>query len=313
METIRLEVHHRSIFLDQRPFIFITEDAQGVEETTTQGVVARIERHVRRRLRGRARDFGRAQLLGALRRYNSPKEGYSQFVVVEPSDVERLESLEGTKRDLALDDTVVRAIQARIPVDHLAIERWARDRDLYVGLSGKSPIAGGKARLTREGLVTDFEPNKLVARSLLDKPEAFRGGILRVLVCDDPFVNAVTGDGAFLVKVTAARDCSRVVTQRVRRSLDYQVRDARRGEVYLKLEYESKMARYDTRIRNVKEDGDILWITKEESCRIDTGAKLVNELGWKSTAIVVDQLPRDDCSLARSTGTPHLTAYYSWT
>ena len=44
METIRLEVHHRSIFLDQRPFIFITEDAQGVEETTTQGVVARIER-----------------------------------------------------------------------------------------------------------------------------------------------------------------------------------------------------------------------------------------------------------------------------
>lgn len=35
-------------------------------------------------------------------------------------------------------------------------------------------------RLTREGLTTDFSPEKLVARSLLDKPEAFRGGTLRV-------------------------------------------------------------------------------------------------------------------------------------
>ena len=183
------------------------------------------------------------------------------------------------------------AIQARIPVDHLSIERWARARKLWIGLSGKNQVLGGKVRLTTKGLRTDFEPNKLVARSLLDKPDAFRGGTLRVLVTDDPFVNRVTGDGAFLVKATANRDCSRVVTQRVRRTLDYEVRDAQRGEVYLELAHDRKVARYDTEILSVREDGDVLWLEKLERCRIDTGAKLVHELGFKGTAIVVHELP----------------------
>ena len=292
METIRLEVRHRgSIFLDERPFIFMTEEGGHVEETTTQGVVDRVQRHVRRRLRGKARDFGLAQILGSLRQFNSPKDGYTQFVVVEQGDVERLQSLKDRRYQYALDASVVRAIQARIPVDHFSIERWARARGLWIGLSGKNQVLGGKVRLTKEGLRTDFEPDKLVARSLLDKPEAFQGGTLRVLVTDDPFVNEVTGDGAFLVKATAERGCSRVVTQRVRRTLDYEVRDARRGEVYLQLAHDHKIARYDTEILSVREDGDVIWIEKRERCRIDTGAKLVHQRGFKGTAIVVNELP----------------------
>ncbi len=291
METIRLEVRHRSVFLDQRPFVFVTEDGGHIEETSTRGVVDMVQRHVRRRMRGKARDFGLAQILASLRHFNSPKEGYTQFVIVEADDVEQLQSLKGRRNDYALDQAVVRAIQARTPVDHFAIERWARARGLWIGLSGKNQILGGKARLTTEGLLTDFEPNKLVARSLLDKPEAFRGGTLRVLVTDDPFVNQVTGDGAFLVRASAARECVREVTQRVRRTLDYEVRDAKRGEVYLELAHERKRARHDTEILSVREDGDVLWIEKRERCRIDTGAKLVHEKGFKGTAIVVQELP----------------------
>ena len=89
----------------------------------------------------------------------------------------------------------MKAIQARLPIDLLAMEKWAKDHGWFVGLSGKNQVLGGKVRLTKEGLRTDFEPEKLVARSLLDKPEAFRGEAIYLLVCDDPFVNQVCGDG----------------------------------------------------------------------------------------------------------------------
>ena len=42
---------------------------------------------------------------------------------------------------------------------------------------------------------------------------------------------------------------------------------------------------------DVREDGDLLHIEKLERARIDTGAKLVHEMGFKATAVVVDQLP----------------------
>ena len=291
MEPIRLEVRQRTLFLDDRPFVFISEDGQQVEKTTTDGVVHRIQRYVNRKMRGHAREHGRAQILGALRAFNSPKEGYTQFVVVDEDHIERLAHLSGQKRDNALDEAVVKAIQAKRPVDLLAMERWARSNGLFIGLSGKNQVLGGKVRLTTEGLTTDFAPEKLVARSLLDKPEAFRGGILRLLVCDDPFVNGVTGDGAFLLKANADRDCERTVTQRIRRSLEYDAHDAPRGQAYYESEFVRKIARHDTEILDVREDGDLVWLEKKEAARIDTGAKLVHELGFKGTAIIVDELP----------------------
>ena len=169
METLRLTVRNRTIMLDQREFVFITEDGLEVEHTNTDGVVKRITRHVNRRTRGAAKAHARAQLLGNLRQYNSPKEGYTQFVVVEQTMVERVNRLDGLKREYALDEALVKATQARIPVDLKAMERWVRDRGAWIGLSGKNQILGGKARITRDGLRTDFEPEKLVARSLLDK------------------------------------------------------------------------------------------------------------------------------------------------
>lgn len=62
MKSIRLEVRHRSLLLDDRDFVFITEDGTEVEKTTTEGVVAHVERFVKRRLRGSARVHGRAQI-----------------------------------------------------------------------------------------------------------------------------------------------------------------------------------------------------------------------------------------------------------
>lgn len=291
MKMLRLEVRKRTILLDERDFVFITEDGVEVERTTTQGVIEHVERWVKRRLRGPARVHGRAQVLQSLRRFNSPKEGYTQFVSVEEAALHRLQGLCGQAKTSALDDLVVRAVQARRPVDLAAIERWVRERGLWIGLSGKNQVLGGKVRLATEGIVSDFEPEKLLARSLLDKPEAFRGPTLRLLVVDDPFVDGVTGDGAFLLRASAARDCERTVTQRVRRCLDYQVTDARRGEPYLRLEFEAKVARYDTEILGVVEDGDLLHITKKERARVDSGAKLVHEAGFKGTAVVVDRLP----------------------
>ena len=291
MKSLRLEVRHRTVLLDARDFVFITEDGSEVEKTDTQGVVSHVERWVKRRLRGPARVHGRAQLLQALRQFNSPKEGLTQFVVVEPTAAKDLVGLSGPARGIAMDEAVVRAIQARHPVDLLALERWVRGHGLFIGLTGKQQALGGKVRLATEGILSDFEPEKLLARSLLDKPQAFRGGTLRLLVVDDPFVDAVTGDGALLLRASAPRECSRIVTQRVRRCLDPEIRSAKRGEVYLRLEFEQKTARYDTEILSVREDGDLLWIEKRESARIDTGAKLVHEQGFKGTAIVVDRLP----------------------
>lgn len=291
MKSIRLEVRHRSLLLDDRDFVFITEDGTEVEKTTTEGVVAHVERFVKRRLRGAARVHGRAQILQSLRQYNSPKEGLTQFVAVEASAANRLVGLDGPARQSMLDEVVVRAVQARLPVDLQAIERWVRDHGLWIGLTGKNQVLGGKVRLATEGIVSDFEPEKLLARSLLDKPEAFQGEALYILVVDDPFVDAVTGDGAFLLRASAPRDCQRIVQQRVRRCLDYEAKDARRGETYLRLEFEDKVARHDTEILSVVEDGDLLHVTKRERARIDTGAKLVHELGFKGTAIVVDELP----------------------
>ncbi len=194
-------------------------------------------------------------------------------------------------RRAALDEAVVRAIQARHPVDLLSVERWVRGHGQWIGLTGKNQVLGGKVRLATEGILSDFQPEKLLARSLLDKPEAFRGETLRLLVVDDPFVDAVTGDGAFLLRASAPRDCSRVVTQRIRRCLDPVIQSAKRGGTYLTTEFEHKVARHDTEILSVREDGDLLWIEKRESARIDTGAKLVHESGFKGTAIVVDRLP----------------------
>lgn len=288
---LRLEVRHRTLLLDERDYVFVTEDGVEVAKTTTEGVVSRVERFVRRRLRGPARVHGRAQILQSLRQFNSPKEGLTQFVAVEATSANRLLGLEGPGREAMLDDVVVRAVQARAPIDLQAIERWTRDRGLYIGLTGKNQVLGGKVRLATEGIVSDFEPEKLLARSLLDKPDAFRGEAIRLLVVDDPFVDAVTGDGAFLLRATAPRACERVVQQRVRRCLDYEAKDARRGETYLRLEFEDKVARYDTEILEVVEDGDLLHLKKRERARIDTGAKLVHESGFKGTAIVVDRLP----------------------
>jgi len=288
---LRLEVRHRTLLLDERDYVFVTEDGVEVEKTTTEGVVSRVERFVKRRLRGPARVHGRAQILQSLRQFNSPKEGLTQFVAVEAASANRLLGLEGPGREAMLDDVMVRAVQARAPVDLQAIERWTRDRGLFIGLTGKNQVLGGKVRLATEGIVSDFEPEKLLARSLLDKPDAFRGEAIRLLVVDDPFVDAVTGDGAFLLRATAPRACERVVQQRVRRCLDYEAKDARRGETYLRLEFEDKVARYDTEILEVVEDGDLLHLTKRERARIDTGAKLVHESGFKGTAIVVDRLP----------------------
>lgn len=291
MEQLRLEVRHRSLMLDKREFIFITQEGRQVERTDTEGVVQRVQRYVNRRLRGHARVHGRAQVLQSLRQFNSPREGYAQFVVVETERVDQLAGLGGSARDRALDQIVVYAIQARLPVDLQAMERWVREQGQWIGLSGKNQVLGGKARLATEGIVSDFEPEKLLARSLLDKPEAFRGPTLRILVVDDPFVDAVTGDGAFLVRAGAYRQCERTVTQRIRRCLTPEIRSAKRGQVYVRLEFEDKVARYDTEILSVVEDGDLLHVTKRESARIDTGAKLVHERGFKGTAIVVDQLP----------------------
>jgi hypothetical protein len=288
---LRLEVRRRTLLLDERDYVFITEDGVEVEKTTTEGVVSRVERFVKRRLRGPARVHGRAQILQSLRQFNSPKEGLTQFVAVEASAASRLVGLDGPARQSMLDDVVVRAVQARLPVDLQAIERWVREHGLWIGLTGKNQVLGGKVRLANEGIVSNFEPEKLLARSLLEKPEAFQGKAIRLLVVDDPFVDAVTGDGAFLLRASAPRDCERVVTQRVRRCLDYQAKDARRGEVFLRLEFEDKVARYDTEILEVVEDGDLLYIKKRERARIDTGAKLVHEAGFKGTAIVLDRLP----------------------
>ncbi len=291
MESLRLEVRRRTLLLDRRQFVFITEDGLEVEKTDTEGVVRHVERWVNRHLRGAARVHGRAQVLQALRQFNCPKEGYTQFVVVEPTAASRLVGLDGPARQSALDDVVVRAVQARHPVDLQAVERWVRNHGLWIGLGGKNQALGGRVRLATAGITSDFEPEKLLARSLLDKPEAFRGGMLKILVVDDPYVDAVTGDGAFLLRASAARGCERTVTQRVRRCLAPEIKDAKRGEVYLRLEFEDRVARHDTEILAVKEDADILWITKRERARIDTGAKLVHEQGFKGTAIVVDRLP----------------------
>ena len=38
----------------------------------------------------------------------------------------------------------------------------------------------------------------------------------------------------------------------------------------------------------MREDGDLVHLEEQESARIDTGAKLVHEKGFKGTAIVVD-------------------------
>lgn len=291
MESLRLEVRQRTLLLDRRDFVFITEDGTEVETTDTEGAVRHVERWVNRRLRGSARVHGRAQLLQSVRQYNSPKQGLTQFVVVEPASAQNLVGLVGPARGIAMDEAVVRAIQARHPVDLLAIERWVRGHGQWIGLTGKQQVLGGKVRLASAGILSDFEPEKLLARSLLDKPEAFRGGTLKLLVVDDPFVDAVTGDGAFLLRASASRDCERVVTQRIRRCLDPVIRSAKRGEAFLTLEFEQKIARHDTEILSVKEDGDLLWIEKRERARIDTGAKLVHESGFKGTAIVVDRLP----------------------
>ncbi len=291
MEMLRIEVRRRTMLLDRRDFVFVTEDGVEVVKTDTEGVVRHVERWVKRHLRGAARVHGRAQVLQSLRQYNCPREGYTQFVVVEPTAAKRLVGLDGPARLSAVDDVVVRSVQARLPVDLQAVERWVRDRGLWIGLGGKNQALGGRVRLATEGITSNFPPAKLLARSLLDKPEAFRGGMLKILVVNDPFVDAVTGDGALLLRASAARDCERVVTQRVRRCLDYDVRDAKRGEVYLRLEFEEKVARHDTEIVKVVEDGDLLHITKRERARIDSGAKLCHEHGFKATAIVVDRLP----------------------
>ena len=95
MDSLRLEVRRRSLLLDVRPFVFITEAGIEVEKTDTEGVVRHVERYVNRRLRGAARAHGRAQLLQSLRQFNSPKEGYTQFVVVEQAWAENRFTAEG--------------------------------------------------------------------------------------------------------------------------------------------------------------------------------------------------------------------------
>src|SRR5262245_30481610 len=99
MESLRLEVRCRSLFLDQRPFVFIDEEGLEVHRTDTEGVVRHVERYVRRHLRGAARVHGRAELLQALRQFISPKDGYTQLVVVEQTVVDRLRDIEGKARE----------------------------------------------------------------------------------------------------------------------------------------------------------------------------------------------------------------------
>jgi hypothetical protein len=45
-------VRQRTLLLDRRQLVFITEDGAEVEKTDTQGVVNHVERWVNRRLRG---------------------------------------------------------------------------------------------------------------------------------------------------------------------------------------------------------------------------------------------------------------------
>ncbi len=66
MQSIRLEVRQRTLLLDQRDYVFVTEDGVEVTKTTTQGVVEHAERWVKRHLRGPARVHGRAQILQSL-------------------------------------------------------------------------------------------------------------------------------------------------------------------------------------------------------------------------------------------------------
>ena len=66
------------------------------------------------------------------------------------------------------------AVYVAVRLIGLLIERWVRDRGLWIGLSGKNQVLGGKVRLATHGILSDFEPEKLPARSLPDKPEAFK-------------------------------------------------------------------------------------------------------------------------------------------
>src|SRR5690242_18781591 len=152
VKTLRLEVRHRTLLLDLRDFVFVTEDGTEVERTDTEGVVRHVERWVARRMRGSARVHGRAQLLQALRQFNSPKEGLTQFVLVEEAAASRLVGLVGSTRRAALDEAVVRAVQARRPVDLLSVERWVRGHGQWIGLTGKNQVLGGKVRLATEGI-----------------------------------------------------------------------------------------------------------------------------------------------------------------
>ena len=65
MEQVRLKVRHRSVLLDRRDYVFITEDGVEVEKTNTDGVVKRVSRYVNRRMRGAARVHGRAPVAAA--------------------------------------------------------------------------------------------------------------------------------------------------------------------------------------------------------------------------------------------------------
>lgn len=64
-------------------------------------------------------------------------------------------------------------------MDLRSVEWWARGHGQWIGLTGKNQAIGGKVRLATEGILSDFQPEKLLARSLLDKPDAFRGGMPR--------------------------------------------------------------------------------------------------------------------------------------
>ena len=126
MEMLRLQVRRRTLLLDRRDFLFITDEGVEILKICTEDVVRHVERWVARRMRGSARVHGRAQLLQALRQFNSPKEGLTQFVLVEEAAANRLVGLVGSARQVALDEAVVRLLQVRHPVDLLSVERWAR-------------------------------------------------------------------------------------------------------------------------------------------------------------------------------------------
>jgi len=98
---------------------------------------------------------------------------------VETAAAARLAGAVEPARRAALDEAVVRATQARHPVDLRSVEWWARGHGQWIGLTGKNQAIGGKVRLATEGILSDFQPEKLLARSLLDKPDAFRGGMPR--------------------------------------------------------------------------------------------------------------------------------------